>query len=98
MIVAAMESRKPDKVFVRVPNERGRWVYTDRCVVEVPCSLCKSIVGEPCKGQSNNYIAGTHYVRRYAWKRIGTKGQKRTMPMDQIEGTIEDVDDDQSWY
>lgn len=97
MIVAAMESRKPNLVFVRIPNERARWVLTDRCVVEVECSLCKSIVGEPCKGRGGQYWAGTHYVRRNAWTRTGTKEQKRTMPEDQLEG-IQDADDDQSWY
>jgi hypothetical protein len=31
--LVAMEARDKSKVFVRVPNEPGRWVYTDICVV-----------------------------------------------------------------
>jgi len=57
----------PNLVFVRVPNERGRWMLTDRCVVEVPCTHCKAMVGEPCRRFYNErprYSIGTHFRRR----------------------------------
>ena len=67
----AYESRDPGKVFVRIPNEQGRWVLTDVCVVEVPCPICEALVGEPCKnqhypkyGKTTRYWAGTHADRK----------------------------------
>ncbi len=41
----------PGTVFVRVPNERGRWMLVDRSVVEVDCPFCKAITGEPCRSR-----------------------------------------------
>jgi hypothetical protein len=64
----AMDARDPKKAFVRVPDEPGRWIYADRCVVEVPCSQCEAAIGEPCKGRySGKYWVDTHYRRRNAW-------------------------------
>lgn len=58
----------PGAVFVRVPNERGRWLMTDRCVVEVDCSVCGALCGEPCHNQKHgalrHYGVGTHARRR----------------------------------
>lgn len=48
----------PTIVMVRVPNERGRWIATDRCVVEVGCPQCGAVVGEPCRR-----ITGSYYRR-----------------------------------
>jgi len=62
----AYEDSTIGKVFVRVPNERGRWMRTDRCVIERPCGQCGSVVGEPCKGLYNNmdrYFVGSHTAR-----------------------------------
>ena len=60
----------PGLVFVRVPNERGRWLLTHRCVAEVDCPLCKAIAGEPCRrkfgGGQLRYHVDTHAVRRDA--------------------------------
>lgn len=67
--LVAMEARDPAKAFVRVPNEPGRWVYTDRGVVEVSCEICGSVRGELCISRPGKYIAGTHYCRRIDWKR-----------------------------
>lgn len=39
----------PSLVMVRVPNERGRWLLTDRCVVEIDCPFCLAVAGEPCR-------------------------------------------------
>lgn len=69
-------------VMVRVPNERGRWVMTRRCVVEVDCPACKAVTGEPCfsdlrrwmPGQIPNpvpqrrYTAGVHIDRQLAYQ------------------------------
>ena len=70
--LVAFEARDPSKAFVKVPNERGRWMLTDRCVVEVECSFCGAGVGEPCftrgAGIHRRYVVGTHYVRRLDWK------------------------------
>lgn len=65
------------KVFVRIPDERGRWVLTDKCVVTVACPACKSIAGEPCKNAymsdrgMTKYWAGTHCDRHTAAKMAG---------------------------
>lgn len=66
----------PDKCFVRVPNERGRWVLTDRCVIEVECPQCKAIKGEPCfrhfgvEPKTQHYWTDTHFARRSAWQKL----------------------------
>ncbi len=65
----------PHLVFVRVPNERGRWLITDRCVVDVDCPVCGSQVGEPCHNRKaiRRYGTSTHADRRargtYRWRR-----------------------------
>ena len=59
------EDRVGGFVFVAVPDERGRYVRTDRSVALVPCPLCRSIKGEPCK-LSQGYSGGTHAARRTA--------------------------------
>jgi len=35
LVAYGIDGPHPSLVFVRVPTERGRWVLTDRCVVEV---------------------------------------------------------------
>lgn len=76
----------PEKVFVRVPNERGRFVLTDRCVVEVECTHCGAAIGEPCFRESGGrgcpaswrgtrrYLAGTHWTRRTSYQRRDGQG------------------------
>lgn len=68
----------PNFVFVRVPNEKGRWIMTHRCVVEVACTFCKAVTGEPCFTRNESvaerrYHVGTHTWRRSEWM------QKRRM-------------------
>lgn len=70
----------PSKVFVRVPNERGRWMLVDRSVVEVACPHCDAIAGEPCRqvrtswrqlGKTHDpirYHSGVHVARKRAWQ------------------------------
>lgn len=61
--LVAYEDRQGNFVFVGVPDERGRYLRTDKSVVLVSCSVCKSAAGEPCKF-SQGYTAGTHAARR----------------------------------
>lgn len=78
LVAYGIDGPNPNLVFVRVPTERGRWVLTDRCVVEVPCSRCGAIVGEPCRRnwgfrfrtKALSHGAGTHADRRTAWQLI----------------------------
>lgn len=67
--LVAFASRDPNRVFVAVPNERARYVLTERCVVEVACPCCKSAVGEPCHNGNGLYWAGTHADRRGSTRR-----------------------------
>lgn len=59
----------PLSVFVRIPNEPGRWILTHRCVVEVPCPVCHAVEGEPChdRKQTRRYGTGTHADRRVTY-------------------------------
>lgn len=72
----------PGTVFVRVPNERGRWMLVDRAVVEVDCAHCKAIAGEPCRRKwpevnspdgiaprTIAYHVATHTHRKRDWDR-----------------------------
>lgn len=84
----------PEKVFVKVPNERGRWMLTDRCVVEVACTHCGAARGEPCfrhfgigqRGipsewmEQRRYGVGTHHVRRTDYQRQAGHGHARRHP------------------
>lgn len=69
----------PAVAFVRVPNERGRWMLVDRSVVEVDCPHCKAVAGEPCRQVKTSwrqmdkphdpirYGVGVHVARKQAW-------------------------------
>lgn len=61
--LVAYEDRAGCFVFVAVPDERGRYLRTDRSVVLVACPICKAIKGEPCKGRQG-YGGMTHAARR----------------------------------
>jgi hypothetical protein len=66
--LVAFRDRDPAFIFVAVPNERGRYVRTDKSVIKVSCSLCNAMVGEPCRAayfsKDIHYAGATHYVRR----------------------------------
>ena len=65
--LVAYDDRNPAFIFVAVPDERGRYVRTDRSVAFVPCSFCHATVGEPCRhGSGDGYGGGTHVARREA--------------------------------
>lgn len=72
----------PNLVFVKVPNERGRWVMVERCVAEVDCRLCGAISGEPCHNRKRDrkYHIQTHAVRREDWKALGKARHNRPKP------------------
>lgn len=83
----------PDKVFVKVPNERGRWMLAQRCVVEVPCTQCGAAKGEPCFREhrdgrgipkewqyTRRYCTDTHAVRRDLYQRQFGHGHARRHP------------------
>lgn len=75
-LVAWEDRINAGKVFVRVPNEHGRYVRTDMCVVQVECEMCKAAIGEPCHNRKRDkrYWAGTHSVRRQAADRRRRSG------------------------
>lgn len=85
LVAYGIDGPHPSLVFVRVPTERGRWVLTDRCVVEVACRLCGAVVGEPCRRSwKHNRVlqhgAGTHWHRRDDWQQIKHKHKWRAVP------------------
>lgn len=53
----------PAFAFVGVPNEKGRYMRTARCVVEVCCPFCKAAIGEPCISYEGNYTVSVHCDR-----------------------------------
>ena len=73
--LVAWADRQPGFVFVKVPNERGRYVRTDTCVVLTACPYCHAGIGEPCFASSStakhpHYQGGTHSDRRSRAARI----------------------------
>lgn len=76
--LVAMEARDPGKAFVRIPNEPGRWVLTDRCVVEMECPVCMAAIGEPCHNRRGKYGVGTHAYRRINYNHA--RGAKPATP------------------
>lgn len=64
----AWEDRPGRFIFVRIPNEYGRYLRTDPCVAHVPCPYesCGATVGEPCK-HKGKYHSATHAARRGDW-------------------------------
>jgi hypothetical protein len=63
--LVAWEDRLGNFIFVAVPNQRGRYVRTDKSVALVECPQCKAMIGEPCKGRNGDGYGGTtHHVRR----------------------------------
>lgn len=92
------------RVFVRVPNERGRWVFVDRCVVEVDCPHCRAVAGEPCRARESNqlrgefspnpvrYHVGVHVCRKKAWSdKAGFRFPNRHTPPHKPRITAEDM-------
>lgn len=74
--LVAYADRPGNFVFVAVPDERGRYIRTDRSVVLVPCPMCRAIKGEPCKSGVAGYGGTTHAVRRAAAKSLNINGRQ----------------------
>ena len=65
--LVAWEDRIGQFIFVAVPDERGRYLRTDKSVALVQCPHCAAAIGEPCRGsygRNTGYGATTHAVRR----------------------------------
>jgi hypothetical protein len=82
--LVAFEERGPQHfIFVAVPDERNRYVRTDRCVALVACPHCKVPAGVPCLGAWNKYQGQTHHLRRSA-----AKGVYPSRPVDVIDTRV----------
>lgn len=65
--LVAFEERAPSHfIFVAIPDERNRYLRTDKSVALMACPHCKVPVGVPCLGAWNKYQGGTHHLRRSA--------------------------------
>lgn len=72
--LVAYEDRAGQFIFVAVPDQRGRYLRTDRSVALVPCPMCKALLGEPCfGGPGDKYGGTTHAVRRSAAARLNAR-------------------------
>ncbi len=67
--LTAFPDRVGQFIFVAVPDERGRYLRTDRSVALVSCRHCGSVSGEPCKGKPG-YHGATHVGRRADAQRL----------------------------
>lgn len=81
----------PSLVFVRMPDERGRWGLVHRCVAEVECPRCGSERGVPCRSRFRYHIA--HHLSRYelAKERLGRDFARKVAPKPRLRA--EDVDE-----
>lgn len=74
--LVSWEDRQSLFVFVAIPNERGRYLRTDKSVVLVPCPACKAVKGEPCQSRQG-YGGMTHAIRRTRAKEmVGGSGAR----------------------
>lgn len=83
--LVAFEDRPGGFIFVAIPDERGRYVRTDRSVALVACPLCKAIRGEPCKtGHRHEGYGGTTHaaLRTAAGKYKGRQDDVTASPVD----------------
>lgn len=88
--LVAFEARTPGLIFVAVPNQRGRYVRTDKSVALVECSLCEAMVGEPCRHRQNGYGGGTHAVRRSLARHRFGRDYSAT---DDVAGVVDEPDE-----
>jgi len=54
----------PNLVFVRVPNERARYMLTDISVALRGCPHCGARLGEPCYSAPGRYHVDIHILRK----------------------------------
>lgn len=77
--VVAYEDRQGGFIFVRVPNEYGRYVRTSRVVAMADCPACGSLFGVPCVGQYDRYTGSIHADRmREADRNCSFAGVRRS--------------------
>lgn len=80
--LVAFQDRQNAMIFVAIPNERNRWLRTDKSVAVVACPHCDAIPGEPCKRNvafsdtPTVYAGSTHHLRRSAARRIFGHGYR----------------------
>jgi len=73
--LVAFEDRDQPFIFVGIPNQRGRYLRTDKSVALVPCAQCDALVGEPCRSRyGDGYSGTTHVARRSAAQLNGFRG------------------------
>lgn len=82
--LVSYEDRVGGFIFVAVPDERGRYIRTDRSVALVACPQCRSIRGEPCK-RSQGYSVDTHTLRRTAAGKY--RGQQDDVVVSPVDST-----------
>ena len=82
--LVSYEDRVGGFIFVAVPDERGRYIRTDRSVALVACPQCRSIRGEPCK-LSQGYSGVTHALRRTAAGKY--RGQQDDVVVSPVDST-----------
>lgn len=73
--LVAWEDRQAGFIFVAVPDERGRYLRTDRSVAVYACPQCGALMGEPCRSKQG-YGGGTHVARRVRAERIVHRGYR----------------------
>lgn len=57
-------------IFVKVPDEYGRYVRTRALVAYAACPACGSIEGVPCVGQYGRYTGSIHADRMNAANKL----------------------------
>lgn len=62
--LVAYGDRNPDFIFVSIPDQRGRYLRTDKSVAFVECPACHAAVGEPCRTHTQDGYQGTTHVWR----------------------------------
>jgi hypothetical protein len=68
--IHAFEDRQGQFIFVKIPDEYGRYVRTRVAVVLSDCPACKAALGEPCRGQYNRYTGSIHADRMVKARRV----------------------------
>jgi hypothetical protein len=61
--IKAFEDRSGGFIFVKVPNEHGRYVRTNHSVAVAGCPTCGSGACVPCVGQYKRYTGSVHVDR-----------------------------------
>lgn len=61
--LVAYEDRQGHFIFVKVPDEYGRYVRTSKIVALAECPSCGSAIGVPCIGQYGRYTGSIHADR-----------------------------------